>query len=861
MNAKSELSGNERVVIILVQNVDNPLKICIDCVKNTSVTNYLEELKYFGYNVRPDGRTPYSREFEISRGEKIFFNIEGINVADRRESTPQFIQLDDQKVVFVSPRPSDINDDDDFYKGTASFFKYSGTIETPPPPIIKDGPLFTKIDVIQFKIARVSTNKYFFSNTIKKSKSRTESRKTTLKINLPVPREDIKTVRDYLRESLEKQQVSSTILLPSNFTLELPLGFHNDVVISGALVDSCDRLMQLDDYEVLVGDVISVSPNRHRLSREVVIVHDFQDPMLEIVIKCSPDGVNDWVALETVQIGAKHKAFIDKLQYFGAVSRPVIEHYTVTKSAQVCTSSVSSNIKIDIPALSTDCVRQLTMQVLSTDSSLVDRIASKDNASISVASIISVTDDKKKNFNKPVSLTMPLASRFGRINNFDDRTLVILADNDDDEWHDVTDMVNYKIRGDNVMIDVKHFSRYTNARCKPKVSAKKLVGKVSTQTRSGLKLANLLLLQHCKDKCSLCVECVLSNRRETRLREMMAHGFVAPKGKIPYGPDIEIKDGEDIFFAVRGRHVEAEADCDTYFLMQFHSRSNNHRMVQVKSKDANKCQDMDMVGYIVFLTCVVQKPGTNNSPMVKVPGRRFEEMRFTIPKPRIKSSRLTSRERCRMNSSLSSISSIEEGGTDVMNKIFMHLADNLTKEEWKPLGYTLGLSTKDFSNVTMNHQEFWEQKYQMFLLWQQIKGMKATTDRIVEALKERKMRKLAESVKKIIDADDVVSLTYTDITFYGSSRDSYNSDSISDLSSCNGRITPSSPISPSPRPWTTGGGFVPIGYRPTSRIGSAGAQTDCLPPICGKLKPLQPAPRRKSRHGSGTMSNADKLYR
>ncbi|XP_077981430.1 p53-induced death domain-containing protein 1-like [Glandiceps talaboti] len=827
----------ERVVFLLLQHRENQQKLCIDCVQNTTVTDYLKELDYFGFNIRPDGRTPYSREHEIVPGERIFFNIDGDYIRpERRESGPFFLQKDNQKIIFVHPKNVEDNPDD-VCRGSVTLFRFTGEEGAPLSTKISEGNLFTKLDSIAFELKHLVGD------------GRSKSRKDSLQIKLPqpvegstdeptatyIPVEAAEDPRDELRNSLLQYKVSTTsiIPLPSGFQLELSEGFNDNVDISGLLVANSEYSVDLDCYEVLTGDVIRLCPTEFDPSVPLVLSHDFENLNQEIVLKCSSDGRNNWITLDTMQINGTYKAFIGQFQYYAAVSRPIIDHFTVNKSAKNCSSSIDPNICITIPERSTKDVRYMTLQVLSTDESMVDRVCNKYGISLTMGMIINVKDTSKQ-FLKPVTLTMPLAPRVSGLHNFDDRPLLIMRDNDDDEWTDITDTSHYKITGDYVTVQVEHFSRLTNVRGKPKASIRKTLGKISSQMRNGTKLANILLLQNKTDPCSLCVECVHAKIQDKRLKELRSHGFEAPKGKLPYGPDIEIREGEEIFFSVKGDNVEAEAGNGRHFLMQFNSVSKNHRMVQVKLKDVITGQDGDFVGYVYFYSCVKPKNRTSE----KVPGRQFEEMRFTIPRPRKMSSSGPPRSRHRHRRSCS----LREQD-EVLKKVFMYMADNLIKDEWKQVGYTLGLDSTHFNTIEVNYpNNFWEQKYQMLLLWQQIQGKKATLQRVVGALKERRCNKIAEGVKKVAnDDDDMASLTHTDIIFTDS--DSMVSSSFSDESS----LSPTSPMSVSPRPWTTGAGFCPSEYRKQQRVSSANKETQHVPALQGTAKPLTPVEKSRNR--------------
>ncbi|XP_070564017.1 p53-induced death domain-containing protein 1-like isoform X2 [Ptychodera flava] len=820
----------DRVVFLVLQHKENQGKLCVDCVQNTTVTEYLKELSYFGFDTRPEGRLPYSKECEILPGEKIFFNVNGDYLRpERRESGPFFIQKDNQKIIFVHPK--NIEDSDvDIAKGSVTFFRYTGSEGEPLATNISEGPLFTSIDTISFQLKYLGNNQ------------RPKSRKDSLQINLPqpvegsaddsvpsakfIPVETPDGTRDLLRRSLTKYEISDTIPLPANFKLELPKGFNDDVQISGVLMSNRDYSVVLDCYEVLIGDVIRLYPSEFNPSMPLILSHGFDDPTHEVVIKCSFDGTTDWVALDTIKVDNRHKAFISKFQFYAAVSRPMVDHFTINKSSKVCSSSFDPNIQMRVPERSTNDVRFMTMQVLTMDENMVERIANKYGVSLSTSPIISVTDNSNKSFLKPVTLTMPLAPRSTLVQSVDERSLVILTDNDDDEWRDITDSCKYTIHGDYVSLQVEHFSRYTNVRSKPKVSAKRALNKISNQMRNGMKLANLLLLQNKKDPCSLCIECVCSKIQDKRLQELQSHGFGAPKGKLPYGPDIEIREGDEIFFTIKGDHIESEDGNGRHFLMQFHSESKNHRMVQVKVKDATRGLDDELVGYVHFYTC--HKP-SRSRPKEKVPGRQFEDMRFTIPGPRRSSLKGPPKTRHKHRRSCS-----QRETEEVMKRTFMYLADNLRRDEWKQVGYTLGLDATNFSTLECNYpNDFWEQKYQMMLLWQQLDGKRATVERVIKSLKDRSLKKIAEGVKKIS----------SDVTF--SDSDSLSSGSIPDDFRGNDRNGLMSPTSP--RPWTTGAGFCPSEYRKQSRVATPSKESEHVPPIQGTAKPLTPWEKNRLR--------------
>ncbi|XP_070567706.1 p53-induced death domain-containing protein 1-like isoform X2 [Ptychodera flava] len=559
---------------------------------------------------------------------------------------------------------------------------------------------------------------------------------------------------------IKPQKSDTELKLSPSMYLEIPAGaIDRAVTIWAKSVQSPPPLI-LGDHEFLLGDILEfgVDPDdgkEFQFKIPIVFhmeIHDSQalHKTREIVVR-TDDEHGQWTDLDTEMhscSGSEKKEVKATMHHFChiIVVSKVKQHSFVVNGNNKVTFTLEQDgeVKLDLAPNQHEQTYQINIEVEKIQNDRLERACKKAGTVTEYVVFDTVLKIKKSETAIPalLEISMPVPGEGCPSSLKNDGKLKILRDNNNDRWSDVS-MDIIKTDDDKRLITFKAKPltssdiRYAVVVSDPCVNIEEVAGIATKMTRKSMKVARFVLLQHKHNKCSLFVECVLTNKVNERIEDAGKFKYQAPAGEFPFSREIDVAEGEKVKLKVGGEGIH-QVDAGDLNLIFYSWRQYNHTTVEVGlSADAKKDSRRDYKGYVDFLQHEEMADGEED----------ITKLRFIIS--------ANNEVFPEGDQDVASSTNLTKHETDKINCAITLLEKKLSGTQWKQVGRELGLSDADLDAIECDSmKDYREMKHHMFKNWREKMGRNATLKVLIETLEKLELRQLAEDVKEIGNAKD-----------------------------------------------------------------------------------------------------------
>ncbi|XP_070541531.1 p53-induced death domain-containing protein 1-like [Ptychodera flava] len=572
---------------------------------------------------------------------------------------------------------------------------------------------------------------------------------------------------------------SEVVDLSPEVSLNIPYGaVTRQANITAEIVDA--PTYRLEDYEYLIGDVLDFGPKGFTFQKPIILSIESDEDLdlidyttREVVIRTTQDRVK-WENLKTWKEGNTIKAEVQHFSHFAPLCRPVRQSFSVhladtdTLKIACCDNHISINFASARPS---DKTNTLTLQLHTIDDDVLLRACEvtgclRDTDTISMSTILEVKTTKKLDNMVELTMSLPEGKNLSQEAVMVElqiqlSRLKVLRDADDDIWVDITKQARVESTTDGCISFKQHglseqSCRYAVIIAEQWMDVERISNEATRMTRKGSKLAKFILLQYEENLSILYVDCLPKGEESDVIQTRKNDGF-SPKAGLAYSKDIDLNEGEEIFLRISGDGIQTSCEHS----LQFNSRLENNIQLFLDfdgdcTGDLDQTTTRSSVGRVDFMLIdqngMERKCCTLGFKILK----KMEFGRHTLSEDRARSE-YTANVR---TVSYRNTAKREEGNLDIA---INSLVPMLLKDDWQPLARRLGLTDADLGAILVAHpSDLRAQIYKMFVMWRRQIGKAATVQALIDALKEEKLRNLADSLESLLGDTTTTPQCYTE---------------------------------------------------------------------------------------------------
>ncbi|XP_070570741.1 p53-induced death domain-containing protein 1-like [Ptychodera flava] len=537
----------------------------------------------------------------------------------------------------------------------------------------------------------------------------------------------------------DTQSQGTYFILPDKIEQRIPFNNYITMVVPpGSVKGPIEFTAKLAQGEVFrptleknhnfESDIIDLEPYSVSFSTPVMLEFRVNVPAgVHFTVMSSDDGIrwNNHIQ-SIVTTDGRVTCLIKKLGMFVLVSSPLQEEFLADPRGCTFRSTICRDVTIDVLPGAVDTLRKFTVEVLpmeSTVTEFLDQHYGLENE-LSLSPIVFMKC--VTNQNVLVKLTIPLPRGLPG----SESDVHIVNDREGtEEWHVVTDEVDMTIQDTTATCVVAPFSGYLAARTTKQAGLDigMHVASVYRNVTRGIKVANILLLQHIQNPEKILLEVVEKNKMPAKIKKYKMSGYEPYMVQLPHSEDFLIQSRQKVSFqASDGFKINSPLKYLTFF-------PNQENFIEVTVK-AEKSEELaakpnleGSMSFVKLTMCDAESGAVGNESQL------VAKLKFTLGK-RVKVKKSPTEILQTLQKRVSVVTSELQG----------------SGKDWIGSGRLLGLSNDQLETIRSEYKEEKECVHQVFLAWGNMETDESTNQGIIESFRAQGFSRMTEAAEKVV---------------------------------------------------------------------------------------------------------------